>query len=687
MDSNELEEIYTEIFEKILDDSFDYKTVKPMLSEWVEQNLVLPKESSRISGKYSYDNAPYVREIIDKMHPSDPARQLAIMKGTQCGITTGFAVPFMMWCIVNHPSNILFTSKDKDIAKRTIRTKFDLFMQKSGYGHLIKSNNLKHGSKRTGDTDFLKEYAGGQMAIESTTNIQNFREFAAKYCIIDEFDTAISDDKKEGSLRGTIEGRQNSYGGLAKIAYISTPTTKQTSNVYEAYLEGDQRKWNWVCPKCGKNSAVEFQIKVEGTKEYSGIIWKLDNKKKLIPKSIRYKFPCCGKKIKFKEKHAINKKGFFVPTAEPSEPGNFSWNLNSLILGPGFISWEKVVRAWLKANPYGQKANISLLKAFNFTHLGLPFEEKGETPKIMQLMQNTREYEVSIVPDITCEKDGNGEIALITLAADLGGIMNHDTEDVRIDWAIVGHSSTGATYSIDHGSCGSFKRTRTKRKTDNDKEAERYKHTYMHGMKNSVWPLLEEIIKKDYVGESGDVYNVKLSLIDTGHFTKHAYEFINKTHSGENWIFGIKGISEDNFRRNSKDVALVRKSTNVSSLYNLDVEGLKDKLAANMKLRPAEDGSQESGFMNFPIPSGNKYTLKGFFKHYESEVRKEERKNGESIGFKWEKKNSSIENHFWDVEVYNNAAKEIYIDLIKRTKPSKYKDLTWDSFINLLLNN
>jgi len=682
---DEISQLYTDVFEEIVDLSFKYNTIKPAVSDWIEENLILPEESSRISGRYSYDNSPFVREIADRMHPSDPTKQIAIMKGTQCGITTGFIVPFMMWSIVNHPSNILFTSKDKDIAKRTIRTKFDLFMQKSGFRDLIRSNNLKTGTKKTGDTDYLKEYAGGQMAVESTQNIQNFREFAAKYCLIDEFDTAISSDKKEGSLRSTIEGRQNSYGNLAKIAYVSTPTVEQTSNIYKVYLEGDQRKWNWKCPKCGTYSPVQFQVKMKDG-SFAGLVWKLDSKNKLKPKSIRYRFPCCGKKIKFKEKQAINRKGDFFPTAEPLEPNIVSYNLNSIILGPGFVTWEKIIRDFLKACPPGKKINVEKLKAFNFTHLGMPFKEEGESPKIMQIMENTRDYNVGYVPDVTCEKDGNGDIVLISLAADLGGIMNHETEDVRIDWEILAHSSTGATYSINQGSCGTFKRVRSKTKEEERLDSERTKYTYMHGMKNSVWDLLRDIIKSELDSESGEKYSVKLSLIDTGHFTKHAYEFINKEHDPENWIFGIKGVPEQKFRRNSRDVKMVKRSVNISNLYLLDVEQLKDVLASNMKLRIAEDGSQEDGFMNFPIPSNNKYTLRNYFKHFKSEQRKIVKENGEDVGFKWEKRNSTVENHFWDVRVYNIAARQIFIDIIKRSNPTQYKDLTWNIFVEILYN-
>src|SRR5690606_19268329 len=107
----------------------------------------------------------------------------------------------------------------------------------------------------------------------------------------------------------------------------------------------------------------------------------------------------------------------------------------------------------------------------------------------------------------------------------------------------------------------------------------------------------------------------------------------------------------------------------------------------NMKLKVGDDGSQGIGFMNFPEPSGGKYTLRKFFKHFESEERKEKKENGEVVGFKWDKRHSNVENHFWDVRIYNNAAKYVFLDMIKRSNPSKYKNINWASFVEFLLRN
>lgn len=66
-------------------------------------------------------------------------------------------------------------------------------------------------------------------------------------------------------------------------------------------------------------------------------------------------------------------------------------------------------------------------------------------------------------------------------------------------------------------------------------------------------------------------------------------------------------------------------------------------------------------------------------------LRTEEIKNEEVIGFSWQKKTSQswTNQHFWDVRVYNIAAREIYLDLIKQADP-RIKNLTWNDFVDLI---
>ena len=293
-------------------------------------------------------------------------------------------------------------------------------------------------------------------------------------------------------------------------------------------------------------------------------------------------------------------------------------------------------------------------------------------------MNNVRSYPIGVVPDKTCENDDTGKIALISLACDLGGIMDYDNriEDVRLDWEIMAHTSCGQTYSIKHGSIGTFKRTQNKTKKDIDRDSNRERFTYAHGVKNSVWDILKDIIYTPLQGESGVYYDIDITVIDTGHFTKLANNFISSIKDKR--VFGIKGIGEDNYRKMDKNSPMITHSReNKGLLYLLDVNLIKDIIANNMALKKGMDDSQPNGYMNFPQPAEGKYNLNNYFSHYEAEHRVPKIVNDVEVGYAWKKKREN--NHFFDVAVYNYAAREIFIADLK-LYDSRYKDITWQGY-------
>ena len=218
----DVKDLWLEKLKRFQKKLYQYKTVKAIPSKWVEKNIILTNEVSRFSGRFSYDLSPYAREIIDCLHPSDPSRVISVMKGAQSGITQGVIVPGMAWIIDENPDNFLFTASDKDIAKKTITQRFDPLMRSSGLSHLIRPNVVRAKGQRSGDTDFSKEFAGGNAIIEGTNNAGKFRFFSVKTVFMDDFDNAPRADKKEGSIRKLVEGRQTSYGNLSKTYYFNS---------------------------------------------------------------------------------------------------------------------------------------------------------------------------------------------------------------------------------------------------------------------------------------------------------------------------------------------------------------------------------------------------------------------------------------------------------------------------------
>lgn len=676
-----LHEIFLKNVKEIQDEIFNFNPIKLEPSDWVEQTVFLTSAESRYAGFFSYDRSPYSKEIIDNLSPFSDVEMMAIMKCVQSGFTAGVVVNIIAYIMSQNPCQVIFVSGSDQLVRDTIRDRLDPVIQNSGnLKELIRPNSIKKANHRTGDTDIKKEFAGGALTC-LTYKPSKLRQYSAKVILADEFDDAPRTNILEGSIRMLLQGRTVSFGNSKKLAYISSPTTKGVSNIEEVYEMGDKRQWNWVCPNCNEYIPILWRVEREdGT--FGGIKWLLDENDKLIESSVHYECQkCCGK-IEYRQKTLLNMSGKWIPTAVPLRPQYRSYSFNALCIPSGFDDWINLVNEWMLACPKNEPIDIGLLKTFTNTRLGELWEDRGITPKATSLMSNVGLYEIGKVPDVTCEADGNGKIALISLSCDLGGIMDvvNNIQDVRLDWEIVAHTSNGQTYSINHGSIGTFKRSRWKNKKDMAKESDREMFTFNHGLPNSVWPIFKEIIYNSLEGESGLYYDIDITLVDTGHFTKLAYNFI--TSISDRRVFGVKGDTVEKPRATDKNSPIISHSRESKGLlYILDVNLLKEQVAANMSLLSGTDGTQPSGFMNFPQPSDGKYTLNGYFSHYEAETRVPLIKNGIEVGFGWKKKRE--DNHFWDVRVYGEASKEIFIADLRLIDP-KNRNLTWLEFCQMI---
>ena len=415
---------------------------------------------------------------------------------------------------------------------------------------------------------------------------------------------------------------------------------------------------------------------------FSGIVYKLDEKQKLIKESVKYKCQCCGYLIDEKQKYKLNKKGKWIATAEPVNELYTSYQINAIAIPPGFTSWIDLVQEFSDACPPGKPIRQDLLKTFMNVRLGQTWKEEGEVIEVMELMNNRRNYFPGTIPDNTIEDDENGKICLITLSADLNGIMDNKVEDVRLDWEIVAHTSKGQTYSIDQGSIGTFKRNREMSAKDRMNEHNREKYTGAHGKENSIWNDLTELITKDYLCESGEFKKIDISVIDTGFATKAVMKYITKMSETGHLVYGVKGKSEAEFRQISKYTPMISRSRESQLLYLVEGNQTKDLLSYNMKLIDSDMELSPDGMMFFPVSIDGKYSLKDYFKHFEAEARKEVIKNGDVVGYSWQKVSDSSVNHFLDVKVYALSAREIFIDLIRKTDKTA-SNLTWDEYRNL----
>ena len=644
--------------------------IKPSL--WAEKKRIMTSDVSPYPGKFRYDRTPYLAEVVDHLSPESHARVVAIMKGAQVGFSTGVIENGIGWIIDQEPGNILLLTGHGDLAQEQMSGKIDQMIDSCGLRPLIKPNVLRKRNQRTGDTNQSKEFPGGSLRSGAAGNHKLLRQRSVRYGFIDDYEAARGSTKESGSTKEMIEQRFAAYMDKMKLYFISTPELKQGSNIEPVYLLGDQRKYNWPCPCCGEYIDLRWRCRDDDGNEF-GIFWKTDERDRLINSSVGYICQICGGFFTDANKFDLNLAGKWIPTAEPSAPDWFSYHLSSLYAPPGMYDWRYYVNQYLEANPVGRDPIISKMKTFTNLCLGLTWDEVAKKTDAKNLLRNTRSYPVGIIPESLSIKDGNGRILALTIACD----MNGKEDDARLDWEIVAWSASGSSYSVDQGSIGTFVPKENTIKNAEDRQRWSYD---LHAA-NSVWPEFERICRTRFEKDTGGGIYPMIIGVDSGHYTKFAYDFIDSV-KGLN-AFALKGKDVFKFTKLDKDSPKFKKALERGRLYILEVNRLKDELFDLMTLRwDLGDGVQPNGFMNFPQPSAGKYTFQ-FFSQFESEQRVIEiDRDGIGTQVKWIKKASNSQNHFWDVRIYNSALKDILAAVI--CQENGIRGGTWSDYVQII---
>ena len=657
--------MYADQFKDIIRSSkVNLSDIKP--SEWVEQNVIMPKP---FPGPYRYSKTPYCREIIDCFAQDHPAKWIAVKKGAQIGLSSGVLIPIQLWMIKNDPSNTYFLVGSPDLVEKATE-KLDIGIDNASLRQYIKPQVQRKRNNKTGDTNNKKEFIGGYIHIGSANNHKDIRDVSLKYGLFDDWESVKSSSKESGNTRKLLEQRFAAYSDVHKIAYVSTPELADGSNIDESFLLGDQRKYFIPCPCCGE--CIELKWSVTNGDVTGGITWKLDDNGKVISETVGYICQMCGGFFDDKNKQELLNLGFWKPTSEPSKPGYYSYHISSLYAPIGMYSWEHYVNDYIEANPEGQPRNEDLWKTFVNVVLGETYTNPTTELKANLLQRNIRDYKIGVVPESLSVKDGNGKIVLITCACDLNGKL----EDARLDYEIVAWSESGTSYSIDHGSIGTFIPNESGKKNKVVRES----WTYEHNKVNSVWPKFDEILKKDYYTDTGRKMKILASGIDTGYCELQAFEFIDR--NSLPFLLGLKGDKEDKYVNKYIEQSNFKLGQSRNNLYMVRVGRIKDRLSHIMKLKwdYGNDDVQPAEFMNFPIPENGKYLYKNYFSHFEAEVRKID-KDGNYL---WEKKSAMAQNHLFDCRIYNIVLKEIITSILG--KELKLKNFGWKDFVDAILN-
>ena len=385
---------------------------------WADENVELTSDTSAEPGPWRTQRFPFMREILQKLSPTDPATHIYLAKGVQvsasaCGIVTMLCFADTDPCPIMYVMPTISMAEDfsKDKVQPMINTAVALREK-------FKDPRLRD----SGNTILGKRYPGGFIVFAGANAAASLRSRSIRLLILDEVDAYPHNIEKEGSPVSLAEKRTVSFGAKKKVFMPSTPTVEKASVIWLYFEQTDQRHYHVPCPHCNHKQHLQFKQ----------LYWTPGQ-----PETCEYICIECGGSIQEAlYKTRMLDAGEWVSHV-PALRNDFriGYHLNSLYSPYGWLSWSDIARdyeAAVKEQTENQEDN--LMRTFWNTILGLPFATSGEQPDWQKLYKKRNEHQK--------RNTVNEHVKLITVGMDV--------QKDRIEFEIVGWGYGKRSWSIDY---------------------------------------------------------------------------------------------------------------------------------------------------------------------------------------------------------------------------------------------
>lgn len=323
------------------------KSVRPppvlRLSEWAQENVRLPAETSAVSGRYR--PWKYQRLILDAI--GDPlVERVTMVKATRTGFTR-MLVTALAADAANDPCPVMLLMPTDDDCRGIVVDEIDpTFRESPSLAGLMAIGRFDGRNTLTQ----RRMLGGGSLKILAARSPRNLRRHTVRKLYCDEVDAM--EITREGDPIKLATKRTESYGDR-KIIIGSTPTEDGVSNVQKSWEESDQRIFEVPCPHCDER----FELLWDNV-EWTGT----------DPDTAHAVCPHCGTVIEEKYKTQMVEAGDFRIT-RPEVKSHAGFRVNALVSLQPQARWGQLVREYLEA----KRAGPSGLQVFYNTVLALPW--------------------------------------------------------------------------------------------------------------------------------------------------------------------------------------------------------------------------------------------------------------------------------------------------------------------------
>lgn len=372
-------------------------TPRPRLtcSQWAERYRHLGGES-KYPGPWLNSRRPYLVAPMDAF--SNPrTRWVVAVFAAQCG-KTEFENNCLGYAVTEDPGPALIAFPDERSADKHIESRVHPMVRQSPeiLAHLLPGDSLGKKAIHFDRMTVYTSWSNSPMSMSSTPY---------RYVIADEVDSfAAYAGGRHGSPLGHLEVRTRTFGDMAKILAVGTPTI-EGAYLWPLFLQSTQRQHYIPCAHCGK---------------YLRLRWKeMRWPKDVDPMRIQeedlawYVCPHCQRELRAPHRPKMLAMGRWVAKGQEVREGGEVVGELPQVARDGFqlsalyspdVSWGSAARAWLEA-----KGDLSSIHAFYNLWLGLPFQTRTEPVTAARLEGAKRDYKLGEVPRearlLTCGVD------------------------------------------------------------------------------------------------------------------------------------------------------------------------------------------------------------------------------------------------------------------------------------------
>lgn len=510
------------------------------VSQWADEHRQLSAEASSEPGQWRTSRAPYLREIMDRLSPSDPTQSITVMKGARLGLSE--AGNNWLGFIMHHaPGPILMVYPTFDIAKRVSKVRINHMINSSP---VLRDRVAEARSRDASNTILYKEFQGGQLVMIGAKSANSMRELTVRYIYADEIDGYDPEILREGNTLSLIERRADTFTYKRKVFKPSTPTEEGNSIIKGEYLRGDQRRYFIPCPACGHMDYLTWQgrdwLRDEAGATHHSIGYDNDDQS-----TAHMVCSGCFERVAEGWKTWMLERGEWRPTAEATEPYTVSYHISSLYAPTGFDSWARAVGAWLEA-----QKDESKLRVFVNQTLGETYEDRSEgAPKAEGLCARKRVYPAEV-------PNGVGIL-----------VASMDVHKDRLEVQVEGFGAGEENWVIE------------------------WQAFYGDPLKRQVWLDADALLRRRFTWESGQQHRIERVAVDAKYLSDEVYRF-TKARQGRG-VYAVAGISQ-------VDKPIVGRASKKGNKYNATTFPLctsvaKDRIMARLRIQ-----APGPGYMHFP---------------------------------------------------------------------------------------